>query len=60
MTLAGLDTRVLFTALVVLAAVGRLLELRIANRNRRLLLARGGIGSRPDTTPGWSRSTRPG
>ena len=38
-----MDSRTLFTALVVLAAVGRLLELRIANRNRRLLLARGGI-----------------
>lgn len=42
-TLASIDSRILFTALVVLAAVGRLLELRIANRNRRLLLARGGI-----------------
>jgi methyltransferase len=42
-TFAGLDTRTLFTALVLLAAVGRLLELRVANRNRRLLLARGGI-----------------
>jgi methyltransferase len=38
-----MDSRTLFTALVILAAVGRLLELRIANRNRRLLLARGGI-----------------
>lgn len=38
-----IDTRLLFTGLVVLAAVGRLLELRIANRNRRLLLARGGV-----------------
>ena len=38
-----MDTRLLFTALVILAAVGRLLELRVANRNRRLLLARGGI-----------------
>ena len=39
----ALDTRTLFTALVILAAVGRLLELRVANRNRRRLLARGGI-----------------
>ncbi|HET9227572.1 MAG TPA: isoprenylcysteine carboxyl methyltransferase family protein [Thermoanaerobaculia bacterium] len=37
------DSRVLYTALVLLAAVGRLLELRVANRNRRLLLERGGI-----------------
>lgn len=42
-TFAGFDSRTLFTALVLLAAVGRLLELRVANRNRRLLLARGGI-----------------
>lgn len=40
-----MDTRTLFTALVLLAAVGRLLELRVANRNRRALLARGGIES---------------
>jgi methyltransferase len=38
-----MDSRILYTALVLLAAVGRLLELRVANRNRRLLLARGGI-----------------
>ncbi|HWM90472.1 MAG TPA: isoprenylcysteine carboxylmethyltransferase family protein [Thermoanaerobaculia bacterium] len=46
-----IDTRVLYTALVVLAAVGRLLELRIANRNRRLLLARGGIEVAPGHYP---------
>jgi methyltransferase len=46
-----MDTRILFTALVVLAAVGRLLELRIANRNRRLLLARGGIEVSPGHYP---------
>lgn len=46
-----MDTRVLFTALVVLAAVGRLLELRIANRNRRLLLERGGIEVSPGHYP---------
>ena len=38
-----LDSRILYTALVLLAAVGRLLELRVANRNRRRLLERGGI-----------------
>jgi methyltransferase len=46
-----MDTRVLFTALVILAAVGRLLELRIANRNRRLLLDRGGIEVSPGHYP---------
>lgn len=51
MTLAGLDTRVLYTGLVILAAVGRLLELRIANRNRRLLLERGGIEVAPGHYP---------
>ena len=49
--LAGFDSRTLFTALVILAAVGRLLELRIANRNRRLLLARGGIEVSPGHYP---------
>lgn len=38
-----MSTRLLYTALVLLAAAGRLLELRVANRNRRALLARGGI-----------------
>ncbi|HEX6863873.1 MAG TPA: isoprenylcysteine carboxylmethyltransferase family protein [Thermoanaerobaculia bacterium] len=38
-----MSSHTLFTALVLLAAIGRLLELRVANRNRRLLLARGGI-----------------
>ncbi len=37
------DTRVLYTLLVALVAAGRLVELRIAERNRRNLLARGGI-----------------
>ena len=46
-----MDSRTLFTALVILAAVGRLLELRIANRNRRLLLARGGIEVSPEHYP---------
>ncbi|HEX5719631.1 MAG TPA: isoprenylcysteine carboxylmethyltransferase family protein [Thermoanaerobaculia bacterium] len=50
-TLAGFDSRILFTALVILAAVGRLLEVRIANRNRRLLLARGGIEVSPGHYP---------
>lgn len=51
MTLAGIDTRVWFTALVILAAIGRLLELRIANRNRRRLLARGGVEIAPGHYP---------
>jgi methyltransferase len=37
------DTRVLYTLLVALVAAGRLVELRIAERNRRNLLARGGV-----------------
>ena len=50
-TLAGFDSRILFTALVLLAAVGRLLELRIAKRNLWLLLARGGIEVSPGHYP---------
>src|SRR5687767_6706900 len=46
-----MTTRVLFTALVILAAIGRLLELRVANRNRRLLLARGGVEIAPGHCP---------
>lgn len=42
-----LDTRVLYTLLVVLVAVGRVAELRIAARNRRDLLARGGVEVAP-------------
>jgi methyltransferase len=38
-----IDTRVLYTVLVLAAAGGRLLELRIANRNRLALLARGAV-----------------
>jgi methyltransferase len=37
------DTRILYTLLVALVAAGRLVELRIAERNRRNLLARGGV-----------------
>jgi len=51
MTLFGVDTRVVYTVLVVAATIGRLLELRIANRNRRLLLARGGIEIAPGHYP---------
>jgi methyltransferase len=51
MTLLGADTRILYSALVAAAAVGRLLELRIANRNRRLLLARGGVEIAPGHYP---------
>lgn len=38
-----MDTRLLYTLLVAAVAVGRLIELRIAERHRRSLLARGGI-----------------
>jgi methyltransferase len=51
MTLLGVDTRVLYTALVAAAALGRLFELRIANRNRRLLLAQGGVEIAPGHYP---------
>jgi methyltransferase len=44
---SSLDTRVLFTVLVVLVAFGRVVELRIAGRNRRALLARGGVEAAP-------------
>jgi methyltransferase len=43
----GLDTRLLYTALVVVVALGRLIELRIAGRNLRGLLARGGVEIAP-------------
>lgn len=42
-TLFGLDTRVLYTVLIGIVAAGRLFELRIAGRNYRALLARGGV-----------------
>jgi len=40
----GVDTRWWFSALVVLVAVQRLAELRLARRNVGRLLARGGVG----------------
>lgn len=46
-TLPGLDTRVLYTLLIALVAAGRLFELRIAKRNLRSLLARGGVEVAP-------------
>jgi len=51
MKVSGLDTRVLYTLLVLLVALGRLLELRIAKRNLRNLLARGGIEAAPGHYP---------
>jgi methyltransferase len=45
--LPTLDTRVLYTLLVALVAAGRLVELRIAGRNLRRLLARGGVEAAP-------------
>jgi len=41
--LAGIDTRTLFTGLVVLVAVQRLVELRVARRNERSKRAAGGV-----------------
>jgi methyltransferase len=41
--LFGVDTRLLFTALVALVAVQRLVELRVARRNLRRKLAAGGV-----------------
>jgi methyltransferase len=38
-----MDTRLLYTALVVVVALSRLAELRIAKRNFQSLLARGGV-----------------
>jgi methyltransferase len=46
--LLGLDTRTLYTLLVGMVAVGRLVELRVAGRNLRNLLARGGIEVAPE------------
>jgi methyltransferase len=45
--LPNTDTRVLYTLLVVLVTIGRVIELRIAARNRRALLARGGVEVAP-------------
>jgi methyltransferase len=45
------DTRVLYTLLVALVALGRLFELRVAARNRRRLLARGGVEVAPGHYP---------
>lgn len=47
----GLDTRVLYTLLVLAAAAGRLLELRVASHNGRLLLARGAVEASPGHYP---------
>lgn len=42
------DTRVLYTAFIALIAAGRLFELRVAKRNLRDLLARGGVEVAPE------------
>jgi methyltransferase len=47
MAILGLDSRILYIALVAVMAVGRLVELRIAKRNLRALLARGGVEAAP-------------
>jgi len=49
--LRGLDTRILYTALIALIAAGRLVELRIAERNLRNLMKRGGIEVAPGHYP---------
>ncbi len=46
--LLGLDTRVLYTILIGIIAAGRLVELRVAKRNFRALLARGGVEAAPE------------
>ncbi len=46
--LLGLDTRVLYTVLIGMVAAGRLVELRIAARNLRALLCRGGVEAAPE------------
>ena len=45
------DTRVLYTALIAVVAAGRLVELRIAKRNLRNLLAQGGVEAAPGHYP---------
>jgi methyltransferase len=45
------DSRVVYTILVALVALGRLFELRIASRNRQRLLARGGVEVAPGHYP---------
>jgi len=47
----GVDSRILYTAWVAAAAAGRLAELRIADRNRARLLARGGVEASPGHYP---------
>ena len=46
-----MDTRLLYTILVACVAAGRLVELRIAARNRARLLARGGVEVEPGHYP---------
>jgi methyltransferase len=50
-TLLGVDTRVLYTILIAMVAAARLAELRIAGRNLRALLTRGGIEVAPEQYP---------
>ena len=47
-TLLGPDTRFLYSVLIGLVAAGRLVELRVAGRNFRNLLARGGVEAAPE------------
>jgi methyltransferase len=50
-TFLGADTRVLYTILIAMVAAARLAELRIAGRNLRALLTRGGIEVAPEQYP---------
>jgi methyltransferase len=47
----GIDSRALYTLLVALVAAGRLVELRIAEGNRRRLLAQGAVEAAPGHYP---------
>lgn len=45
--MSAYDSRILYTLLVALVALGRLFELRIAGRNLRRLIERGGVEAAP-------------
>jgi methyltransferase len=51
MRMLGQDSRLLYTLLVGGVAIQRLLELRLAQRNRRALLARGAVEAAPGHYP---------
>ncbi len=51
MTILGVDSRVLYTLLIAAVAAQRLVELRLARRHLRALLARGGVEAAPGHYP---------